>query len=189
MPTTSNIIAVAKVSQYLASSRNDTASLYGGKSIDEKLPFLLYRVRKSLEWAYDLDPNYSALTEVGNYLYGLCGMYALQAQIIIDSGGGGVVINPSTGQPANLSEVRIQFEVGDPDELIADGETVMTIPYENIVDASVQIFLDGAGEIPINRSDRFSYTIVYSSTEAVVTFNEPVQDGQLFIVRALQTIS
>ena len=90
MLTVSEIIQVAKVSQYLADDDASKGALFGSV-IDPMLGIKLYVIRKDVEDIYNLDPTNADLVKTSNYLYGLCGSYALTAQAIISGGGGSVV--------------------------------------------------------------------------------------------------
>ena len=94
-----DIIKLGKVSTYLASQAVANGNLFNAY-IDQRLPKMLYTETKSVEWIYNLDPNYPTLLGSGNYLYSLCGLFALQAKAIIAGGGGGTPViptPPSTG--------------------------------------------------------------------------------------------
>jgi hypothetical protein len=97
--TTSEVINIAKVSQYLAAQFLAKNGLFGGGGIDRRLPRMLYIERKSIEWLYDLDPSDTSLVGTTNYVYALCGRFGLEAARIIASGNGGTVVpvTPPTG--------------------------------------------------------------------------------------------
>jgi hypothetical protein len=98
--TIPEIIEIAKCSQYLADDAASKGNLFGAK-LDPYLGVKIYTIRQDVSDLYDLDPNNTNgvcdLIAMGNYLYGMCGMYALTAQAIIAGGGGSVVppINPN----------------------------------------------------------------------------------------------
>lgn len=95
MPTVPEIIEIAKGSQYLAADYTDKNSIiYNGSKTTKILSSNIYRIRKSVEWMYNLSPNYTGLQGVANYLLSLCGMFGLTAQAIISSGGG--TVTPGT---------------------------------------------------------------------------------------------
>lgn len=93
--TIPKIINIAKISQYLCIADIEKSYQYGG--VDRKLPNLLYNVRKSIEYWYDLDPTDTTLTTTANYLFALCGAYSLEAENITSSGGSVSPILPSSG--------------------------------------------------------------------------------------------
>lgn len=91
MPTVPNTILYAKMSQYFSAIDIKKSGVFGG-GMDLNLPRKLYMIRKNVEWLYDLDPTDDTLTKTANYLYALCGKYALQAaQVSISNG---MVVNP-----------------------------------------------------------------------------------------------
>lgn len=99
MPSISEIINIAKISQYLATLQITRKGLYGGGT-NVTLPRLLYMVRKNVEWAYGNDNNYEDIQLTANYLYTLCAPFNTEASYILAHGtGGGAVspVNPSLG--------------------------------------------------------------------------------------------
>lgn len=88
--TVTEIIEVAKVSQYLSANEIQKKGLFGG-GIDGLLPTKIYNIRKSVEWLNTLDNTDTTLVATANYLLSLCGMYALEAENIIGIGGGGSI--------------------------------------------------------------------------------------------------
>lgn len=92
--TVQDIINIAKISQYLCVNDIRQKGLYGG-GVDLLLPRKLYCVRKNVEWLYNLDSSDESLTSTSNYLYSLCGKYALAASQISCSGGSVSPINPN----------------------------------------------------------------------------------------------
>lgn len=93
MLTIPQIISVAKLSQVITDDKLAKSGLFNSPKIDPSLPFLIYRVRKSVEWMYGKDPNYPTLRQVANYLYSIC-PYSAQALAIINNGGS--PITPTT---------------------------------------------------------------------------------------------
>ncbi len=96
--TVSEIILIAKKSQFLVSCAIREGGLYGG-GIDRLLPNKIKGVRQNVEWLYDLDPTNDTLISTSNYLLALCGSYAFEANAI--SGGGSVspIAPPQTLNP------------------------------------------------------------------------------------------
>jgi len=121
MPTVSQIINIAKISQYLSKIDVAKGSLFGQR-IAPNTPQILYAERKAVEWLYDLDPADSSLTLTANYLYSLCRGYNLQASNI--SGGGGSV-SPIT--PVSPVPSPYQFIVASSGNVINTGEASATL--------------------------------------------------------------
>ena len=93
MPTTADVIDIAKVSTSLA-----IRDIALGKETDLTLPKKLQMEADILQWVNDV--NYTGINLVGfaEYVYGMCGGYAYEAEGII--GTGGIVVNPSSGGSA-----------------------------------------------------------------------------------------
>lgn len=182
------IIQYAQISQFLASDDVSKSYLFkGGPPPVQRLPRLLYIVRKSVQWLYNIDPTNATLPATANYLYWLCGRYIAQAKTILGLGGGGAIINPSTGAATSLTGVFVQFKVGDPGANMIAGETVLTLTYDYPIAGTVSVDLDGV-ELPQNDNTQISYTVSYNLTSVVITFNQAVQANQLYQVRFLRFI-
>ena len=93
MPTTADVIDIAKVSTSLA-----IRDIALGKETDLTLPKKLQMEADILQWVDDV--NYTGINLIGftEYVYGMCGGYAYEAEGII--GTGGIVVNPSSGGSA-----------------------------------------------------------------------------------------
>lgn len=186
--TISNIIIYAKISQYLAANDiSRTLLLKGGPPPNTRLSRLLYIVRKQVNLVFTNSPASSTLDATANYLYALCGKYINQAKTILGQGGSGAIVNPTTGTATSLTGVFVQFKVGDPGSLMNAGDTVLTLTYADPIGGTVSVDLDGV-ELPQNDSTMISYTVIYSTTNVVITFNSPVATLQLYQIRFLRFI-
>jgi len=86
MHTPLRTIEIAKVSQYLFLGKIQRGGLYG-EGTDLELPYKIYNIRKSVEWAYlngYVDYDMDILQETLNYLYALCTPYNITSQAILD---------------------------------------------------------------------------------------------------------
>lgn len=184
--TVSEIISIAKVSQYLAANDISRRGIYGG-GVDNLLPRKLYNIRRDVEWLYELDPDDQTLIGTANYLYALCAPYNGKAALLINNSIGGIIINPITGVPANITPIRLQFVIGESGSLMNAGDTTLVLNYANVISGTLLVFLDGV-ELPTNRSDRISYSVYYTIANVTITFNQPVQNNQLFVIRFLQGV-
>lgn len=86
MHTASETIQIAKVSQYLFLGKIQRGGLYG-EGTDLELPYKIYNIVKSVEWAYlngyeGYDRNTFEATL--NYLYAICTPYNITSQAILD---------------------------------------------------------------------------------------------------------
>lgn len=118
--TPSQIIDIAKISQYLAGDDVAQGTLWGTRLIPTS-DRILYMERKAVEWMYNLDPTNSTLRLTSNYLYSLCRGYNLRAQAI--SGGGGSV---SPVAPVSLP-APIEFVVDAASSYMIEGQSTKTI--------------------------------------------------------------
>lgn len=92
--TIPDIISWGRISQPLAALDEAKKRAFKGGSTIKNLDVKLYVERKSVEWEYDQNVDSENLFAIGNWLYALEGIYALQAQFI--GGGSGGTITPIT---------------------------------------------------------------------------------------------
>lgn len=189
MPTVQTILAQAPICQYLAIAEYyRKMALKGGAIVSiERVGRLIYIVRKTLGFIYGKNPSDPNLVPTANYLYWLCGKYSAKAAEIINGGGTGEIINPSTGTASTILAYKLQFRVGDPGSPMVDGDTVLTIPITGAIQNSFYAILQGPN-LPENFNDQISYSVDETSNPAQVTFtfNSPVVNGQWYIVRGLR---
>lgn len=90
MPTTADVIEIAKVCVSLA-----TKAIELQQENDINLPKKISTEAYLLEWVNE--NNYTGIDIDGytNYVYGMCGGYAYEAEGLI--GTGGIVVNPASG--------------------------------------------------------------------------------------------
>lgn len=86
-------IQIGKVSAYLSNIDVLNSSLFGRK-LDTRLPLMLQIETDAVEWMYQLNPTDSSLNLTINYLYELCGAYAIKAAGIVASGSGNTIVTP-----------------------------------------------------------------------------------------------
>lgn len=136
MPTIEEIIDIAKLSQPLAANYIRKRGLYGG-GIDRKLPRLLYMVRKTVEHRFDQEPDDDTLPHTSNYLYALCAPFNLEAQRILNIGGGGSIspVTPGSGDdeiyPIRITAVDNLDEDGNYDNPSIVGDNLIVFANEN----------------------------------------------------------
>lgn len=114
-------ISVGDASTYLSSNDNAKGNLFGKRLSSPVSPVEIAMATDALRWQYEGDPTDDTLRGFANYLYWLCGKYALEAQYIISGEGGGTVvpISPSLPYP-------IQFIVSG-SSFMVDGQSSVTI--------------------------------------------------------------
>ena len=105
MPTTADVIDIAKISASLA-----IRDIELGKETDLNLPKKMQMEADILQWVNTV--NYTGINLVGftEYVYGLCGGYAYEAEGI--AGIAGFVVNPSGGGGARNVEQYAKFASG-----------------------------------------------------------------------------
>lgn len=182
MLTIAQIIDIGKICTYLSDNDVARGALYG-KRLDPRLPLMLAIETDSLKWVYEATiGSTSSLITLANYLYDLCQPYAAQARVILALGGGGIVVNP-TGAQTSIVGIDIQFRVGISG--MNPGDTVYVLNYKSIIVDTVFVFLDGS-DLPSGEATQISASIIYTSTEATITFNQSVFDGQLYKIKGLR---
>jgi hypothetical protein len=118
--TVAQKIAIADISEYLATVAIEKGGLWA-KGIDIELPSKIRNIKDSIEYRYNSDPSDTTLTSTSNYLYALCGKFALQAQAVLPAPGTiSGIIAPTTPSP-------YQFTVDASTSFIIDGQSSKTI--------------------------------------------------------------
>lgn len=168
----SDIIGVAKISQYLAQNDVQKGSLFGAR-VAPLTPKVLYVTRKSLEYIYDLDPADSSLRLCANYLYSLCRGYNLKAQGILNGSSGGGTISPINPQTAPNP---IQFEVSG-STLITTGATSGTISA--FIGYNLLFVRGGVPQSTINQGGGSTY-YSWDKDLGLLTISPAAQAGELF---------
>lgn len=182
MLTILEIINIGRICTYLSDNDVAKGSLYG-RRLDPRLPLMLAIETDSLKWVYDATiGSTESLRPLANYLYDLCQPYAGGAKIILALGGGGIIVNPG-GVRTSIVGIDVQFRVGVSG--MVQGESVYVLNYTNIIENTVIVFLDGS-DLPAGEVVQISADIVYTATEATITFNQPVIDGQLYKIKGLR---
>lgn len=180
---------ISRICQYLSSDGNSKKLLLQGADNRPDQSALLFIVRESVQWQYDIDPNASTLPKMTNYMYSLCNPYVHDAQAIIDSGSTGNIVNPSTGNNVTIATPFVQFRVGDVGAPMTAGQTSLTLNYAGVVNPSVIITLDGT-EMPYGSdAGQQEYTVTYNANNVVIVFSNGVVNGQLYIIHMAQLVN
>lgn len=166
----SDIIAIARISQYLAQDDALKGSLFG-KRVAPKTPLVLYAERKAVEWMYNFDPSDDTLRLTANYLYSLCRGYNLKARGILSESGGGSVspINPETAPSP------IQFNVSG-STLLTTGSTTATISA--FQGYNLLFVRGGVPQTTVNEGGGASY-YSWDRDLALLTVSPAAQAGEL----------
>lgn len=169
--TVQEILDIAAVSEYLAANDVAKGSLFSQR-LDPRLPLMLYMERKAVYWAYSQTPTYTDIVFTSNYLYALCGKYALSAQWIINGGGGGTPVVPITPTDDCTGLVHITSA-----DFEGDGVTVVDGDWNNKI---LQIFWN---DIPrfIYDPTEWSYVIGGGFKILIPGFDASVNDYNLYV--------
>lgn len=187
MPSALTVVEYGKISQYLSANDIAKGTIFRNGSLDPLLPEKLNMVWGSLEHLVDTDPTNDGITETKNFLFSLCGKWALEASTVVGNSGG-QTIEPPSGLSSVIVSIYLQFTVGDVGADMVVGETELTITYDDIMLNSISVMKDTV-PLPVGLNNQQSFTVDYNPTNAVITFNEAVQDGQLFVIRGLRYVN
>jgi hypothetical protein len=124
MPSVADVIDIAKVSTSLA-----IRDIALGKETDLNLPKKLQMEADILQWVNSV--NYTGINLVGftEYVYGMCGGYAYEAEGII--GTGGIVVNPSSGGSAITIAQYSKFASGGSTTIVFSEAINKTLLYSS----------------------------------------------------------
>jgi len=179
-----NYLELAKISQFLAANDQNNFAKNQGGTIYPSLARLIYIVRTSIEWKYQIDNTDTSLIDTGNYLKALIGKYSYFAANII-GGAGGTFINPPSGSQIGIIGVDYSFEIGDVDSPIDAGDTVLVLTYNNPILNTVLVFRDET-EMPPNDINVASYSVTYTTTTVTITFTVAVENTQRYRIMFLR---
>jgi hypothetical protein len=116
------VIEIADLSVSLAANYQAEGSLYGPRKATSA-PQTIAIVADALRWNFDAFDDAESVAGVTNYLYWICGKFALEAQNMVYGPGGGVVVLPN---PLPETPNPIEFEVSVA-SLIIPGSVVANI--------------------------------------------------------------
>lgn len=177
------LIDIGQVSGYLALVNNAKQKAFKNGTIDDRIPLLIYCVTRTLEYSYETQPLTNTTASVGNYLYALCRRYVTAALNKMGQGGGGIIVDPGSGQPINLRWVTMSFRVGDAGSPVLDGELSFTIDLTNILSDSVSFGFSNAaplprtGTVPVGQQ---TYAPTYTQSNMTITLAQAVATGEQY---------
>ncbi len=128
--------------------------------------------------------NSSVLIGEGNYLYALCGRYAIDALNALGQGGSEVVIIPagSSGSVVSIAGQIVELTVDYPAQANpagsptpSAGDTVVTLNYK-VMPNTENIFYQGV-PVKLYPDLDFNYIPNYGSTTTTYTFSAPLDSG------------
>lgn len=83
--TIQQVIDIAKISQVLINADIRAANFSTNQVLDKRHPRLLYMERRALEWYNTYGTNTQVLSDIANYVLGLCGTYVQRALSLLNS--------------------------------------------------------------------------------------------------------
>lgn len=167
MPSTSllpvSVLNVAKISQYLATISVAAGGNYKQRATAQNLAKLIYAVRKAVQLRYDQNPNDATLPATANYLYDLCGRFALLAQARLNSlliappaitGPAGETVN--VGQNATFSTgvtssapYTVQWYDSNHNPIAGATSTTYTFPNAQLTDSGKTFYMKATNSAAI----------------------------------------
>ncbi len=118
-----DIIEIAEASVPFATIDTLKGQLFSPR-INPKLATIIYLELESVKWAYSQTPSYANIQFTANYLYDLCGLYALRAR---NASGGGIPITPVAPPTDDCTGLELITEPNFED----DGVTVINTDWAN----------------------------------------------------------
>ncbi len=134
MPTTTDTISLAKISQYLVGNDIAKGSLFG-KKLNQYWDVVLYMERMAIQWAASQSSTYEDIYKNTAYVYWLC-YKTIRAQYILNTGGGGSLAPVTSPDDCCIDLFPIKITQAD---FEADG-----VSYNNpdIVGKNLTIFVN-----------------------------------------------
>lgn len=177
-------LSYASVCQYLAANEKAKQDAFSGGFLNKNIPSLIYLVRKSLAWAYGRNPSDISLIKISNYLYSLIANYIGAAKVILNTGGTGTTVNPSTGAVSAVQALNIQFIVGQPNALMTAGQTLLNVACSYPISGSQSVFYNSV-PLGFGLDDRISYSVIFSDSNVRIIFDQAVQNSDLIQINLL----
>lgn len=170
LPSIPDIITISKISIGLAGIDNARGSLFG-KRLNSPYSIVEIAIASdTLSWQYTGDPTDDTLRGYANYVYWMCGKYALAAQYIMTGGGGGTVVPGGLTRPLPLDFIVSATSV------FPTGSTGGTIPqYEGW---NLDFDRGGLAQNTTNVGDGSSY-YSWSRVTYTVAFSPALGEGEL----------
>lgn len=181
------IVNIAYCSAVFAFRDIEKYRVYRGgvnKTPDIYLPYKLVMEAGLLEWRNNHYPNDELLPKQGNYVLGLCAQYLNEALRALGNAGG-VVINPTTGNPINLAFYRSSFTIGQTGSLMDAGDTELTIPLSGFLLDSIDFFRSGVLS-QYDDDSQLTYTVTYNPSYVIIHLNQAVQNGETYQITGLR---
>lgn len=171
MPTTTRILQLAPIAQYLAADYVRKRQLFGGTSTSTLQVQWIYVFNKIMQEIYSNDSTYS-MQNAANYLFELIQPYYYRAAYIYDGGGGGSVVPPS---PTTIPTI-LDFIV-DSNSVIATGDTSVDLSGYNYKGYNINFFRSGQPQYTTDPGDGSNY-YSWNSYTAILTISGAAVAGE-----------
>lgn len=172
MPTPSEIMDIYPIAQYLAVQDIGRRGLDGG-GVDVTLPQKIYNIGKSIQRVFDDDPTDSSLTQTTNFLYALCGKYALQALAVAENSG---VVSSVTSLTSTLP-LPLDFIVSASSTIVTGASSVV---ISSFIGFNVEFTRGGQPQYTTNPGDGTTYYSWDRTTGTLTLFNGVAQVDERF---------
>jgi len=184
------LLNLADISLYLSKNELEQEKYYSWVDETQRCR-LIYLVKKAMRWAEPYYVSTSQFNQTGNYLNSLIGKWKAQAQNVLTVGSAGSIVNVVTGASASIVAFNLQFTVGG--GTLSAGDITYILNYPYIMKDSVSVELPQSN-LPISDTSQFSYSIVYTDSNATITFlngtpNIGLQTGMEIMIRGLRFIT
>lgn len=164
------LLPIAEVCSYLAADDQANQSILKGSFLRPQQPIMIDIAIGAVDWLNTVTPNDLSLQKKTNYLQWLCMPYIGQAQYILNQGGTGQIINPATGVASAIEEVFYQgFVDGSGSLVLINGQTSVIITDDFIIANSIVVTIDTQTIAYGAFTDRLSYTVLYTNTDATIS--------------------
>jgi hypothetical protein len=137
--TTANIISIAKICVSLT-----LKAVVQGVEDDYLLPRKIYCTYQSVSDLYNDSPSDASMTKIANYLYAICGGYGFAAQAILGTGGGGIIVNPSTSSSYTPVPISVTISAGQSGVKTIQSNSWIGLQYVNYVVINQNYFQIGS---------------------------------------------
>lgn len=172
--TVAQKLNIASICEYIISNAIQKGGLYAS-GIDLLLPQKIYNIRTTIQYLYELDPSDTSLQSTTNYLYAMCGRFALAAQSVLQIAGTIAGTSGAAGSPDPY-----QFTVAASGTFLIDGQSSKTITA--FIGYNLQFIRNGIPQSDISSQPSY-YT--WSKTTGNFSISPMAYDDELFQIFAV----
>jgi hypothetical protein len=171
VPNTQTILQVATICQYLSTGDIKQKNFSGDQIPNKTLPRLIRSIRKSVQWAFGINPSDPTLNGTGPYLWALCAPYSQTALNTISNVAEAA---PTVTGPAN-------------DSVIEGNNASFTIGVTSSISYTIQWYKNGS---PIVGANALTYVLTDAQlTDSGSTFYASVTNAAGTVVSNTATLT